>query len=104
MSQFEGTFQTKEQRLEAYLDMVKEISTQFKTLKVEHINREDNKLADALANLESPLETTSVKVVPLTYAEWPAIWKSTLLPNKQEQHRSIDQKLHNGERAPSMPK
>lgn len=57
-----------ESQLEVYLGLVKEISTQFETLKVKHINREDNKQANALSNLGSLLETTSARAVPLTYA------------------------------------
>lgn len=72
IGQFKCTFQTKEGWLEAYLNLVKGTSTQFDTLKVEYVNREDNRQANALTNLESSLEATSVRMIPLTYAQWSA--------------------------------
>lgn len=47
--------------------MVRDLSIKFETLKVEHIGREENKHANALANLGSSVDIKSARMIPLTY-------------------------------------
>ncbi|GFY91594.1 hypothetical protein Acr_07g0017900 [Actinidia rufa] len=63
----------KDTRMIAYLGEVKAASTKIKFFKIRQIPREDNKKADALANLTSTFEFISNKCVPLEFLANPSI-------------------------------
>ncbi|XP_021984866.1 uncharacterized protein LOC110880703 [Helianthus annuus] len=52
-SQINGLYDAKGEVMALYLDQAKELLQQFKSYKVVHINRSENKLADALSKLAS---------------------------------------------------
>ncbi|XP_021971322.1 uncharacterized protein LOC110866482 [Helianthus annuus] len=52
-SQINGIYDAKGEVMALYLDQAKELLQQFKSYKVVHINRSENKLADALSKLAS---------------------------------------------------
>ena len=57
----------------AYLDEVKAISMKIKDFKIHQIPREENKKADALANVASTFDFISDKSVPLEFLPSPSI-------------------------------
>ena len=57
----------------AYLDKVKNISRKIKDFKISQIPREENKKADALANLASTFDFISEKIIPLKFLANPSI-------------------------------
>ena len=56
-----------------YLDKVKAISTKIKDFKIFQIPREENKKANALANLASAFDFISDMSVPLEFLQNPSI-------------------------------
>ena len=56
VNQVQGDYLNKDTRMLAYLDKVKNISRKIKDFKISQIPREENKKADALANLASAFD------------------------------------------------
>ena len=73
MNRVQGDYLTKDLWIVAYLDEVKTISMKIKDFKICQIPREENKKADALANLVSSFDFTSDKSVPLKFLPNPSI-------------------------------
>ena len=65
VNQVQGNYLSKDLRMATYLDEMKTISTKIKDSKIRQILREENKKADALANLASAFDFTPNKSVPL---------------------------------------
>ena len=57
----------------AYLDEVKIMSGKIKDFRIRQISREENKKADALANLASAFDFISNKSIPLEFLANPSI-------------------------------
>ncbi|GFY91128.1 hypothetical protein Acr_07g0013240 [Actinidia rufa] len=66
VNQVQGDYLAKDARMMAYLGEVKAASTKLE-FKIHQIPREDNKKADALANLASTFEFISDKCIPLEF-------------------------------------
>lgn len=73
VNQVQGDYLAKDTRMIAYLGEVKAASTKIKFFKIRQIPREDNKKADALANLASTFEFISNRYVPLEFLASPSI-------------------------------
>ncbi|GFY91031.1 hypothetical protein Acr_07g0012270 [Actinidia rufa] len=73
INQVQGDYLAKDARMIAYLGEVKAVSAKIKEFKIHQIPREDNKKADALANLASTFEFISDKCIPLEFLTNPSI-------------------------------
>ena len=67
VNQVEGDYLAKDLRMLAYLDEVNAISIKIKDFKIRQIPKEENKKADALANLASVFDFISDRRVPLDF-------------------------------------
>ncbi|GFZ09647.1 hypothetical protein Acr_21g0002460 [Actinidia rufa] len=67
INQVQGDYLTKNIRMLAYLDEVKAMSTKIREFKIRQIPREENKKADALANLASAFDFISDRSIPLEF-------------------------------------
>ncbi|GFY95336.1 hypothetical protein Acr_10g0007210 [Actinidia rufa] len=81
----QGEYRAKDHRMVAYLDEVKNVSMKIKDFKIRQILREENRKADALANLASAFDFISDMNIPLEF-----------LPNPSEV-RKIEERM--GERS-----
>ncbi|XP_075087569.1 uncharacterized protein LOC142169585 [Nicotiana tabacum] len=59
VNQMQGTYTTREARMQQYLEKARELVRQFQSWKIVQIPREENAEADTLANLASVAEVTS---------------------------------------------
>ncbi|GFS29293.1 hypothetical protein Acr_00g0006120 [Actinidia rufa] len=73
VNQVQGDYLAKDARMIAYLGEVKAVSAKIKEFKIHQIPREDNKKADALANLASTFEFISDRCIPLEFLTSPSI-------------------------------
>ncbi|KFK32028.1 hypothetical protein AALP_AA6G190900 [Arabis alpina] len=82
-SQFSGEYATKDDRMEAYVKIVKDLASTFKEFTLTRIPRGENVDADALANLASasapPKDPALKRVIPVEFIEFPSIQQSTAL-------------------------
>ncbi|KFK22473.1 hypothetical protein AALP_AAs51959U000100, partial [Arabis alpina] len=74
-NQFSGEYATKDDRMEAYQKIVKDLALTFKEFTLTRIPRGENVDADALANLASasapPKDPTLKRVIPVEIIEFP---------------------------------
>ena len=73
INQVQGDYLAKDLRMVAYLDEVNAISMKIKDFKICQIPREENKNANALANLVLAFDFISDKSVPLKFLPNPSI-------------------------------
>ncbi|GFZ18422.1 hypothetical protein Acr_27g0001610 [Actinidia rufa] len=73
VNQVQGDYLAKDSRMIAYLGEVKAVSAKIKEFKIHQIPREDNKKADALANLASTFEFIFDRCIPLEFLANPSI-------------------------------
>ena len=55
VNQVHGSFEARDPRMKAYLDLVKQVIGSFRTVKVIQVARAQNRHADSLATLASPI-------------------------------------------------
>ena len=67
MSQVQGDYLAKDQRMVAYLEEVKTLSKRIKDFKIYQISREENREADALANLAFAFDFISDRSILLEF-------------------------------------
>ncbi|GFZ03496.1 hypothetical protein Acr_16g0001200 [Actinidia rufa] len=67
INQVQGEYLTKDHRMMAYLNKVKNVSMKIKDFKIFQIPREENRKADALANLASAFDFISNRYIPLEF-------------------------------------
>ncbi|KAG7533327.1 Integrase catalytic core [Arabidopsis thaliana x Arabidopsis arenosa] len=72
-SQFHGEYEAKDERMVAYLELVKNLSQQFKYFELIRISRGENTSADALAALASTSDPFVKRVIPVEGIENPSI-------------------------------
>ncbi|GFY95453.1 hypothetical protein Acr_10g0008380 [Actinidia rufa] len=75
----------------AYLGEVKAVSAKIKEFKIHQIPREDNKKADALANLASTFEFISDRCIPLEFLAIPSIGIANQILQAQESPTWMDE-------------
>ncbi|GFY90929.1 hypothetical protein Acr_07g0011250 [Actinidia rufa] len=73
LNQVQGDYLTKDTRMVAYLDEVKTMSGKIRDFKIRQIPREENKKADALANLASAFDFILDISIPLEFLASPSI-------------------------------
>ena len=73
VNQVQGDYLAKDTRMLAYLDEVKNIFRKIKYIKISQILREENKKANALANLASTFDFVSNRSIPLEFLLNPSI-------------------------------
>ncbi|XP_057463832.1 uncharacterized protein LOC130753673 [Actinidia eriantha] len=73
VNQVQGDYLAKDLRMVAYLDEVKTMSGRIRDFKICQIPREENKKADALANLASSFDFISDRSIPLEFLASPSI-------------------------------
>ncbi|KFK24790.1 hypothetical protein AALP_AA8G025400 [Arabis alpina] len=82
-SQFSGEYATKDDRMEAYVKIVRNLASTFKEFTLTRIPRGENVDADALANLASasapPKDIALKRVIPVEFIEFPSIQQGTAL-------------------------
>ncbi|KAL5829304.1 hypothetical protein ACOSQ3_018772 [Xanthoceras sorbifolium] len=71
--QLQGSYQSRDLKMSAYLILVKELQASFESFDIEQVPRSENKHADALANLGSALDTTVERTIPMVFSQWPAV-------------------------------
>ena len=97
VNQVQGDYLPKDLHIMAYLDEVKAMEMKIKDFKILQIPREENKKADALANLASAMDFISNKNVPLEFLSNPSIdvakivYQSTNRTDMDGWHRHISQ-------------
>ena len=57
------------------LEKAVESKEQFNNVTIKQIPRDENSHADTLANLDSAIQVTESKNVPIIYLKWPTVWK-----------------------------
>ena len=67
INQVQGDYLAKDLRMVAYLDEVKAMSRKIGDFKIHQIPREENRKADALANLTSSFDFISDRSIPLEF-------------------------------------
>ena len=73
VNQVQGHYPAKDIRMMAYLDEVKIIFEKIKYFRISQISREENKKADALANVASTFDFISNSSIPLEFLANPTI-------------------------------
>ena len=66
-------YQALDNKMIAYLDIVKKFTTSFQGCVARQVPRGENNHADELANLGSATKTSTPKVIPVVYRQWPAV-------------------------------
>ncbi|XP_024015214.1 uncharacterized protein LOC112088924 [Eutrema salsugineum] len=72
-SQFSGEYDTKNDRMEAYLQLVKQLAAEFNTFNLTKIPRGENAPADALAALASNSDPHLKRTIPIESISRPSI-------------------------------
>ncbi|KAG7636247.1 Ribonuclease H domain [Arabidopsis thaliana x Arabidopsis arenosa] len=72
-NQYSGEYEAKNARMEAYLNLVREVSGKFEQFELTRIPRAENSAADALASLASTFEVTLPRVIPVETISQPSI-------------------------------
>jgi len=72
-SQFHGEYEAKDERMEAYLELVKTLTQQFESFELTRIPRGENTSADALAALASTSDPFVKRIIPVEGIEHPSI-------------------------------
>ncbi|KFK24358.1 hypothetical protein AALP_AAs56437U000100, partial [Arabis alpina] len=73
VNQFNGEYANKDERMEAYLQVAKELAAQFEECTVTRIPREENTDADALAVVASKTDEDVRRVIPVEFIKKPSI-------------------------------
>ena len=72
-NQYSGEYKTRDERIEAYSKVVKDLAAQFKQFSLTRIPRGENTSADALATLASTLDPDLKRVIPVETIKQPSI-------------------------------
>ncbi|GFZ15785.1 hypothetical protein Acr_25g0001940 [Actinidia rufa] len=91
INQVQGDYLAKDARMMAYLGEVKAASAKIKEFKISQIPREDNKKADALANLASTFEFISNRCIPLELLASPSIGVANQILQTEENLTWMDE-------------
>ena len=78
-NQISGEFETRDERMEAYAQLVKGMTNQFEKFELTRIPRGENTTADALAALASTSNPTISRIIPVE-----AIKQSSITTKKHE--------------------
>jgi len=65
VNQFNGDYEAKDSRMEAYLEVVKDLAKYFKKFELIRIPRGENTIADALAALASTSDPEVKRIIPV---------------------------------------
>ncbi|GFS42455.1 hypothetical protein Acr_00g0079950 [Actinidia rufa] len=91
VNQVQGDYLAKDARMMAYLGEVKAASTRIKEFKIHQIPREENKKADALANLASTFEFMSDRCIPMEFLASPSIGVANQILQTEESPTWMDE-------------
>ncbi|XP_056864046.1 uncharacterized protein LOC130511189 [Raphanus sativus] len=72
-SQYSGEYEARDERMEAYLKLVQNLSQDFDSFALTRIPRSENTQADALAALASSSDPGLKRVIPVEFIEHPSI-------------------------------
>ena len=72
-SQFHGKYEAKDERMEAYLELVKTLDQQFESFELTRISRGENTSADALVALASTSDPFVKRIILVEGIEYPSI-------------------------------
>ena len=75
VNQLQGSYQTRDTKEAAYLQLAKDLQSSFEEFSVSQVPRTDNSHADALANLGAAIQTALPMTILVVYVQWPATWK-----------------------------
>ncbi|XP_057480460.1 uncharacterized protein LOC130767578 [Actinidia eriantha] len=84
VNQVQGDYLAKDSRMVAYLDEVKIMTGRIRNFKIRQIPREENKKADALANLASSFDFISDRSIPMEFLAGPSIQTDVVVFNTEE--------------------
>ena len=68
-----GAYQARDLKMTTYLKKAIELKDHFSEIKIEQIPRDKNSHANALINLDSAVQVTESKNIPIIYLKWPAV-------------------------------
>ncbi|KFK23034.1 hypothetical protein AALP_AAs55118U000100, partial [Arabis alpina] len=92
VNQFNGEYATKDERMEAYLQVAKELAAQFKECTVTRIPREENTDVDALAVVASKTDEDVRRVIPVEFIKKPSIrlrnLANVVTPSQAAKHKA----------------
>ena len=71
----QGHYQARDNKMTAYLDIVKKLIAHFQECIARQVPRGENSHANALANLGLATKTSTPKVMPVVYLQWRVVWK-----------------------------
>ncbi|GFS34945.1 hypothetical protein Acr_00g0036910 [Actinidia rufa] len=91
VNQVQGDYLAQDARMMAYLGEVKAASAKIKDFKIHQIPREDNKKADALANLTSTFESISDRYIPSEFLASPSIGVANQILQTEESPTWMDE-------------
>ncbi|XP_074289290.1 uncharacterized protein LOC141614446 [Silene latifolia] len=69
------SYETRDSRMMAYLDVAKELTLRFATFNIKQIPRDQNAEADALATLGATFKAREISTIPIVHVLEPAILK-----------------------------
>ena len=72
-NQYSGDYEAKDTRMEAYLNLVRKLSSKFEQFELTRVPRAENSAADALAALASTSEVTVARIIPIETISHPSI-------------------------------
>ena len=72
-NQYSGEYETRDERMEAYLKVVKELTKNFEEFSLTRIPRGENTSADALAALASTSDSGLERIIPVETIKQPSI-------------------------------
>ncbi|XP_013658791.1 uncharacterized protein LOC106363622 [Brassica napus] len=72
-NQYSGEYEARDERMDAYLKLVQDLSRDFNHFALTRIPRSENTQADALAALASSLDSGLRRVIPVEFIEHPSI-------------------------------
>ena len=72
-NQYSGEYEARDERMDAYLKIIQDLSRDFNHFALTRIPRSENTQADALAALASSLDSGLRRVIPVEFIEHPSI-------------------------------
>ncbi|XP_048598070.1 uncharacterized protein LOC125578955 [Brassica napus] len=90
-SQFSGEYEARDEKMEAYPTLVKDVARKFDQFALTRIPRAENTQADALAALASSSDPGLSRVIPVDFIEHPSIGPAVAINLINEPEDDIDE-------------
>lgn len=83
-NQISGDYNAKDERIAAYLALVKKLMTSFEEINIQQFPRGQNSHADALEALSSAVDSSLKRVIPIDFLICPSINHNSKLLNVEQ--------------------